>query len=185
MKYLLTILQTLIVPAIIALLVFLLLTYLVIPVWQHYRTRYSHYLPVESLSNHTSSLRERIQGAMARMVVPSTWRQRLQERLVVADHEDIEINSEEGEELADVVTDSLRQRTDHPDHTRRLSREYVLQVVIVFRVPRLMPAGALVWNKASWTTATKMTSQGGDRHFYVILTMKRASKQASMRIPLL
>lgn len=57
--------QTLIVPAIVSLLIFLLTTYVLLPFWRRYRARYAQYLPLDSLSNQTSSLRHRIVNRIA------------------------------------------------------------------------------------------------------------------------
>ena len=101
-----------------------------IPFWQRYRSRYSQYLPLETISNQTSSLRHRIQNAIGGFLVPSVWRQRLQERLVVAgdNGSDIDYDSDEGEELGDMDDDQRLESMDSsrgPDTARRLSREYV------------------------------------------------------------
>ncbi|OAA66965.1 hypothetical protein SPI_01541 [Niveomyces insectorum RCEF 264] len=71
--------RTLLVPAFIALLVYLFLTFAVVPVWQRYRNRYSQYLPMDTLSTQTSSLRYRMQGAVGRFFAARTWRQRTAE----------------------------------------------------------------------------------------------------------
>lgn len=129
--------QTLIVPAIIALLFFVIATYILFPLWQRYRSsRYGAYLPLESISSGTLSLRYRMQNAIARWLVPSAWRERIQDRLVVAvgPGSDSGYNSEEGEELDEVPEDDdIRERLERearrsrnsgrPDLERRLSRE--------------------------------------------------------------
>lgn len=123
-------LQTLVVPALISLILYLVLTYLVLPLWTRYRTRYS-YIPVplapslDSISSRTSSLRARIQSAAGRFLVPSAWRRRT---VVVSAEEDEEgLDLEEGEELeqvrgADAETGRRGHRTG-ADEVRRLSRE--------------------------------------------------------------
>lgn len=129
--------QTLIVPAVIALLVFVVATYVLFPLWQRYRSsRYGAYLPLESISSGTLSLRYRVQNAITRWLVPSTWRERIQDRLVVAvgPGSDSGYNSDEGEELDQVPEDddirarlereaSQRRNSGRPDLERRLSRE--------------------------------------------------------------
>ncbi|PSS00821.1 hypothetical protein BD289DRAFT_8302 [Coniella lustricola] len=129
--------KTLIVPAVIALLVFVLATYILLPLWRRYRSsRYGAYLPLETISSGTLSLRYRVQNAIARWIVPSTWRERIQDRLVVAvgPGSDNGYNSEEGEELDEVPEDEdMRARLDRearrsqssgrPDLERRLSRD--------------------------------------------------------------
>ena len=124
----LTRLQTLIVPALIALIGYLLLTFVAIPVWQRYRNRYGQYLPLETISNQTTSLRHRVQNAIGRVLVPSAWRQRLQDRLVIgADGgSDGDYDSDVGEELGDIDDDRRPGSIDsdgEADTTRRLSRE--------------------------------------------------------------
>lgn len=142
-------------PAIISLLLFLLVTYVARPLWQRYRSRYSHYLPLDTITNQTATFRVRVQNAIARWMVPSRWRQTLSDRLVVATaNSDGGYNSDEGEEL-DGVPDGIAHHLppdDRPDLTRRLSREYVLSQVM----PGLRLANSTaVWKKDSWTTATR------------------------------
>ncbi|ROW08798.1 hypothetical protein VMCG_02972 [Cytospora schulzeri] len=128
--------STLIAPAIIALIVFLLATYILLPLWQRYRnSRYGAYLPLETISSGTQTLRQRIQDSIARGLVPSSWRERLQDRLVVAgsSESDNGYNSDEGEELDEVPEDedvrrrlereARRSRGGRPDFQRRLSRD--------------------------------------------------------------
>lgn len=129
--------KTLVVPAIIALLVFLVATYVLYPLWARYRSsRYGAYLPLDSITTGTVSLRYRVQNAIARWIVPSTWRERLQDRLVVAvgPGSDTGYNSDEGEELDEVPEDEdMRERLEREarrsrnsgrsDLQRRLSRD--------------------------------------------------------------
>ncbi|KAI1391451.1 uncharacterized protein F4822DRAFT_186251 [Hypoxylon trugodes] len=126
----LSVVKTLIIPAVISLLLFLLSTYVLYPLWHHYRTRYSQYLPLDTISNHTSSLRSRAQDAMARYLIPSRWRFNARERVMSGDDaSDLGFSSEEGEELDDVDDDrryGLSLDTHNPERTdsmRRLSRE--------------------------------------------------------------
>ncbi|KAK3686017.1 hypothetical protein B0T22DRAFT_238677 [Podospora appendiculata] len=121
-----SVIKTLIIPALISLIIFLLSTFVIIPLWQRYRNRYSQYLPLDSITSGTSSIRARIQNGIARWLVPSAWRQRLQDRLVVAEHgSDAGFDSDDGEELGEVDESRrgvLGLRT-HIDHTARLSRD--------------------------------------------------------------
>ncbi|KAK3373991.1 hypothetical protein B0T24DRAFT_283908 [Lasiosphaeria ovina] len=120
------VIKTLIVPALISLILFLATTYLIIPFWQRYRTRYSQYLPLETISNQTLSIRARVQNGIANFLVPSTWRQRLQDRIAVADPSDAGFDSDEGEELGEVdgsVIADLGHQPQVIDDTRRLSRD--------------------------------------------------------------
>ncbi len=119
--------QTLIVPAIISLIIFLLSTFVLVPLWRRYRNRYSQYLPLDTISNRTSSLRARIFGG-AGVFAPSVWTQRLHERLVVAGDtaSDGGYDSDAGEELNEVDSSQRRDlESGNGDLTsdRRLSRE--------------------------------------------------------------
>lgn len=132
--------QTLIIPAVISLLLFLVTTYAIVPVWRRYRNRYGQYLPLETISNQTLSLRARMQGAMTRFVLPSAWRARAPDRVVVAERGSFD--SDEGEELGEVDEDAVRRVLDRRrdndtiDSTTRLSRESVYSRRFC-RLPRL------------------------------------------------
>ncbi|KAL0779732.1 hypothetical protein CaCOL14_004216 [Colletotrichum acutatum] len=124
-----SVIKTLIVPAIISLILFLVSTYVALPLWRRWRSRYSQYLPLDTISTSTVSLRHRVQNAIARMMVPSTWRRNAHERLVIAtDASEDGYSSEDGEELGEVGEDTRRAltedaRRDRHDSTRRLSRD--------------------------------------------------------------
>ncbi|KAI3530576.1 hypothetical protein CABS01_08797 [Colletotrichum abscissum] len=124
-----SVIKTLIVPAIISLILFLVSTYVALPLWRRWRSRYSQYLPLDTISTSTVSLRHRVQNAFARMMVPSTWRRNAHERLVIAtDASEDGYSSEDGEELGEVGEDTRRAltedaRRDRHDSTRRLSRD--------------------------------------------------------------
>jgi hypothetical protein len=119
-------LQTLFVPAVISLLIFLFLTFVIVPVWRRYRNRYSQYLPVESISNHTSGLRHHIVNRFSRLTLPSTWSR----NRGAVDNAGADDFLEDGEELNDVdeqTLDAIQRLNSHlgagPDSNRRLSRE--------------------------------------------------------------
>ncbi|KAI2615897.1 hypothetical protein GGR54DRAFT_254213 [Hypoxylon sp. NC1633] len=127
-----SVVKTLIIPAVISLILFLVSTYVLVPLWQHYRARYSQYLPLDTISNHTSSIRGRVQDAIAQWIVPSRWRFNVRDRVVVGadDASDIGFSSEEGEELDEVDDDDRRHalsldthNLERSDSSRRLSRE--------------------------------------------------------------
>ncbi|KAK7911462.1 checkpoint protein hus1 protein [Apiospora marii] len=124
--------KTLVIPAVISLLLFVVMSYVLIPLWRQYRSRYSHYLPLDTISNHTSSFRSRLQDAIARWLVPSQWRLGMRDRLVQADEESDAGFESDGEELEDVLDNlgadrrhalSLDANVDHTDSIRRLSRD--------------------------------------------------------------
>ncbi|KAI0977570.1 hypothetical protein F4678DRAFT_18825 [Xylaria arbuscula] len=124
----LSVIKQLFIPAIISLVLFLALTYLLVPLWRYYRNRYGQYLPLDSISTQTTSLRIRMQNAVARWIASSSrWRLRARDRAVVADDEsDVGFSSEDGEELNEVNEDrrhALSLDAGHADSNRRLSRD--------------------------------------------------------------
>ena len=73
------------IPAVISLILFLVSTYALIPLWRRYRARYSQYIPLDRISDHTSTIRGRVQDALARWLMPANWRWQFapRDRLVV------------------------------------------------------------------------------------------------------
>ncbi|KAL8400585.1 hypothetical protein RB594_000835 [Gaeumannomyces avenae] len=123
--------KALIVPAVIALVIYLLLSFVAVPLWQRYQNRYSHYIPLDSITDRTSSLRQRLQDRIAQYLSPSSWR-RDHAHVVVGDladdASDTGFDSEDGEELNNVADDTgqrteLTSRSNRPDQTTRLSRD--------------------------------------------------------------
>lgn len=120
--------QTLIVPAIISLILFLVLTYGLLPLWRRYRNRYSNYLPVESVDSATAL--HRLRRFLKRIFLPERYRLSDHERLILSLRPEEGEGEGEGEELG-AVTDEQRMAAtreevrgpDRPDDTRRLSRE--------------------------------------------------------------
>ncbi|KAK8100384.1 uncharacterized protein PG998_008218 [Apiospora kogelbergensis] len=124
--------KTLVIPAVISLLLFVVMSYVLVPLWRQYRSRYSHYLPLDTISNHTSSFRSRVQDAIANWLMPSQWRLGIRDRLVQADDASDAGFESDGEELEDVFDNlsndrrhalSLDAHADHTDSNRRLSRD--------------------------------------------------------------
>ncbi|KAK4656579.1 hypothetical protein QC762_205550 [Podospora pseudocomata] len=115
--------KTLVVPAIISLILFLLSTFVLYPLWQRYRNRYSQYLPIDTLSEQTSSLRARITGGLSNLIFTSRWSTGFADRLVVGGRPSFD--SEDGEELEDVDESTGRGGNigDSIDSSRRLSRD--------------------------------------------------------------
>ncbi|KAK5993665.1 hypothetical protein PT974_07100 [Cladobotryum mycophilum] len=127
-----SVIKTLILPASISLLIFLLLTFVLIPLWRRYRNRYSQYLPLDAISSQTSSLRHRLSSYLFNLAFVSTWRRNRDLARASAsasaaadDEPDIDVD---GEELSAVDVGALRAWEAHarnmrPEYTRRLSRE--------------------------------------------------------------
>jgi hypothetical protein len=119
------------VPAIISLILYLIISYLVVPVWKRYRGRYSNYLPLDTISTQTTSIRQKIQSALIGLLVPSGWQQRFNQSRYTVGAEDgtgSDFDENEGEELFDVDERrrealSLDARRGRDDDGQRLSRD--------------------------------------------------------------
>ncbi|KAK4229882.1 hypothetical protein QBC38DRAFT_337525, partial [Podospora fimiseda] len=113
---------TLFIPAVISLIIFVISTFIIVPLWRRYRNRYSQYLPLDTISTQTMSLRARFQSALTHFMI-STTRARMSDQLVVAERSSFD--SEDGEELGEVNEFSAERRTNDSgiDSTRRLSRD--------------------------------------------------------------
>ncbi|KAI9898560.1 hypothetical protein N3K66_006920 [Trichothecium roseum] len=124
--------KTLIVPAVISLVLFLTITYILFPAYRQYRARYAQYIPIESLQSRTDSLRARLaHPAAAWRSWRSAWLQRVRDaRQESLSHIDVEEGVESSEELGD-VNEQLRQAmAAHAaaaartlEQSRRLSRD--------------------------------------------------------------
>jgi hypothetical protein len=117
--------QTILIPAVIALTVYLLFSFVIIPYFWRYHQRYSQYLPLHSISAHTLSLRDRIADAVMRFFLPASWRAGAH----MADHENISIDDEEGEIMVGMNMNSARRealerrRSTAAEAEGRLSRD--------------------------------------------------------------
>ncbi|EQL01679.1 hypothetical protein G6O67_003029 [Ophiocordyceps sinensis] len=117
--------KTLVVPAVISLVIFLILTFVLVPIWRRYRNRYAQYLPLDSISERTSSLRHRIMGRFAGFGPFATF---IGDRNVFAPNSALDDEADDGEELDEVDEDVWRAIERHvpavqSDNTQRLSRD--------------------------------------------------------------
>ncbi|KAH9217626.1 hypothetical protein DL95DRAFT_386474 [Leptodontidium sp. 2 PMI_412] len=127
----LSVLKTLVIPAIISLILYLIVSYVVVPIWKRYRGRYSQYLPLDTISTQTSSIRQRVLDAIAKWVLPSAWRSQFNRDQYTVSAEDgsgSDFDEEDGEELYEVDDNrrealSLDARRGGDDDGRRLSRD--------------------------------------------------------------
>ncbi|KAK1149924.1 hypothetical protein N8T08_003480 [Aspergillus melleus] len=118
--------KTIVIPAVISLSLYLLLSFVIIPFFRRYQQRYSQYLPLHAISAHTSTLRDRIADALMRFFLPASWRQQAH----FDDHNDnISILDEEGELMVGMGMDPTRRealerrRSTAAEPESRLSRE--------------------------------------------------------------
>ncbi|ROT42135.1 hypothetical protein SODALDRAFT_8210 [Sodiomyces alkalinus F11] len=124
-----TALKPLLVTAAVSLLLFLIGTYVALPVWRRARQRYAQYIPLDSLSSQTSSFRQRVQNGLSQFAANPFWRRNPSGGTVVdGDAFDDGVASEDGEELGHVDPNSRRRLAEDaqrngPDNTGRLSRD--------------------------------------------------------------
>ncbi|KAL2007234.1 hypothetical protein VTN00DRAFT_8672 [Thermoascus crustaceus] len=132
MGAILDLIKTIITPALISLALYLLFSYVIIPFFRRYHQRYAQYLPLHTISAHTSSLRDRVADALMHVFLPSSWRSgaRLVEGHQHNDHDgDSVLNEEEGENMVGMNMDPARRealerrRSTAGDAEVRLSRE--------------------------------------------------------------
>lgn len=123
-------LKTICVPALISLFLYAALSYAIIPFYRKHRQRYAQYLPLETISQHSSSLGSRISRTLARFLCPSAWSEgRFRGGRYSAVGVDGGLFEEEdGEGLVGFVVDTQRQeqlgRSSDIQHSdRRLSRD--------------------------------------------------------------
>ncbi|CAG8260261.1 unnamed protein product [Penicillium salamii] len=97
--------KTILIPAAIALSLYILASCVIIPFFRRYHQRYSQYLPLHSISAHTLSLRDRIADTVMDLVLRSTWRRGAD----MPDNDNISIDEQEGEALVGMDMDSVRR----------------------------------------------------------------------------
>ncbi|KAJ6149998.1 hypothetical protein N7471_001197 [Penicillium samsonianum] len=97
--------KTILIPAAIALSIYILASCVIIPFFRRYHQRYSQYLPLHSISAHTLSLRDRIADKVMHFFLPSRWRWGAH----IPDHDTESIDDEEGEILVGMDMDSVRR----------------------------------------------------------------------------
>lgn len=131
----LSILKSLTLPALIALVLYLITTYLVVPLWRRHHSRYTSYIPlptsIQNLTTQTNSFRQRLQDTLTRTVLPSTW-QAVAFDTYRSPHSHTssqDFNGDSGEELEEVDEArrrealSLDARRGRGSDDRRLSRD--------------------------------------------------------------
>ncbi|CAG8243206.1 unnamed protein product [Penicillium salamii] len=113
--------KTILIPAAIALSLYILASCVIIPFFRRYHQRYSQYLPLHSISAHTLSLRDRIADTVMDLVLRSTWRRSAD----MPDNDNISIDEQEGEALVGMDMDAVRRGAleRRQDVGERLGRE--------------------------------------------------------------
>ncbi|CRG88766.1 hypothetical protein PISL3812_05800 [Talaromyces islandicus] len=121
--------KTLVIPALISLSIYLLFGFLIIPFFRRYHQRYAQYLPLNRISAHTLTLRERVADALMHFFLPSSWGLRRRGMEDMEDnHDAISIYEEEGEHMTAMNVDAARRealetRRSTSEAQVRLSRD--------------------------------------------------------------
>ncbi|KAF2218762.1 hypothetical protein BDZ85DRAFT_269779 [Elsinoe ampelina] len=109
------VIHALLIPAGIAIVLYLSLSFLILPAIRRYRNRYDQYIPLQRVSNtvaaSTSTLRDRLADVVTRIALPHV-RGRMLGRTIVQQGRDDSLEDlyalEEGEELEDFI-----ERAEH------------------------------------------------------------------------
>lgn len=119
------------VPALIALALYLVLHFALVPLYRRHRARYSQYLPVHtqnplsSLSTSTSGLRARISATLLLLLVPprwAEWRYARQAGGRVHNAADDDDNTDD-EEMGEDLEFDMEQHLAHDDARERRRRD--------------------------------------------------------------
>jgi hypothetical protein len=121
----------LIIPASISLILYFFISYLLVPLWKRSWGRYSSYLPLDAVATQTTTFRQRLQGTLARHILPSSWRSQFGQNQYTSNAEagnESDFDDDDGEELFEVDANrrealSLDARRGIDDDGRRLSRD--------------------------------------------------------------
>jgi len=68
--------KVLLLPATIALAIYLLITYVILPFYRNHYQRYAEYLPLETISSTSTTIWDRIRNAFSRVALPGHMRWR-------------------------------------------------------------------------------------------------------------
>ncbi|OBT78817.1 hypothetical protein VF21_02622 [Pseudogymnoascus sp. 05NY08] len=99
-----TLLTTFLVPLAVAGTLYLLLTFVLLPLYQRHHARYASYLPLTAISSSTSTFRARIQASIAEYMMPAGWRTGFDASRYAGDSRSgSEAGEEVGEELYEFV----------------------------------------------------------------------------------
>ncbi|EGE08088.1 hypothetical protein TEQG_07063 [Trichophyton equinum CBS 127.97] len=112
------VIKTLFIPALISLVLYLTISFVIAPFIRLHRQRYSQYLPLHTISVHTTSLRDRTFDALMNITLPSSWRHRSLAHEQVSDSL-FDDDGEDGYELSE----SRREALDQERREARLARE--------------------------------------------------------------
>ncbi|KAJ9662650.1 hypothetical protein H2201_005934 [Coniosporium apollinis] len=127
MSAFLAFLKALLPPALIAALLYLLTTYALLPLFRRYHQRHRRqlYLPLDTLSSHSTSLRHRVSDALVSFIAsaaPDSWRWNGPPRAVMdgsSDEEEDVFGEEEGEGMVGFEADAIdRSRRETLDRVR-------------------------------------------------------------------
>ena len=102
-------------PALISLVIYAILAFVIAPFVSYYHQRYSQYLPLGAISAHTLSLRDRIADRFLRIVMP-LWRRNRPEQMAEDHNDNDSIFDEEGELMVSMNVDAARREAIERRH---------------------------------------------------------------------
>ncbi|KAK2865140.1 hypothetical protein FQN49_003874 [Arthroderma sp. PD_2] len=114
-----SVIKTLFIPALISLVIYLALSFVIVPFVRQHRQRYSQYLPLHTISAHTTSLRERAFDALMNLTLPASWRH----RSLAQEQEDSDSLFDDDGEDGFELNESRREALDQERREARLTRE--------------------------------------------------------------
>ncbi|KAF1926768.1 uncharacterized protein M421DRAFT_422366 [Didymella exigua CBS 183.55] len=123
-------LRGILIPLVIALVLYVSATLFVLPFVRRHRTRYSQYLPVPtSMASHAAGWRTKLSDALYHLFMPSTWTRQPPVHIHADDDESSDFDDDEGEGMVGFDPldgrrrDALEQRPSRVDEERRLGRD--------------------------------------------------------------
>ncbi|RKF54746.1 putative checkpoint protein hus1 protein [Golovinomyces cichoracearum] len=121
--------ETLTITATISLLFYLIVSFILKPIWRRYYGRYARYLPLDRASTQMHSLQQRVQVALIKFITTSLWKCRfLRSGQFSSRDDEIDFDDDVGQELYEVDNRrrealSLDYRRGCSDVQMRLSRD--------------------------------------------------------------
>ena len=114
----------LLVPALVAGATYLLLSFVIFPLWTRYKTRYTRYLPLSAVSSASSTVRDRIADFITAHLLPRHWRAELELQRAGDGHSDEELD--EYAHITEIEANRRREALSlslERNNERRLSRD--------------------------------------------------------------
>lgn len=115
------------IPGIIVLIFYLLISCVLLPIWRRYRSRHFQNMPFDNITSRTLSIRSRARDAAYNLLIPRSWRENYERSRIPLSRDSASFDEDNGEELFEV--DDARREALSLDANRgrhdgqRLSRD--------------------------------------------------------------